>query len=222
MTAWSFATLQWKEPLLMDALASAALRVLPGCGSQELSNTAWAFATLALLQRPLMAALSARSLALAEEFRPQEVANTSWAHAVLQWLDPALCDALAEVARRTLSTAEPRHLSGSGRSCWKVLGLSPAVEVAPSRAYRRKHFARSCVSMLEFPCLVAHRAALRPGRPQWQLPLGRLPAEPSQLAMHLQPFHLLLCRFRRLPSLEIVVAAPLAGKPLEVPYAQHR
>jgi hypothetical protein len=57
-TAWSLSMLILSDVPLLDAIASAALRLLPQFLAQELSTTAWAFAKLAFLHWTLFDAIA--------------------------------------------------------------------------------------------------------------------------------------------------------------------
>lgn len=57
-TAWSFATLRYRDAPLMSAISSAALRKIAAFSPQELANTPWAYAVLGCPDAPLMPSIA--------------------------------------------------------------------------------------------------------------------------------------------------------------------
>ena len=112
-TAWAFATAGQRAPVLLDAIAAAAVPRLRDFNPQGLANTAWAFATAGHLAPALLDAIAVAAVPRLREFVPQNLANTAWAFATAGHAAPALLDAIAAAAVPRLRDFNPQGLANT-------------------------------------------------------------------------------------------------------------
>ena len=129
-TLHGFAKVGRREPALLDAIATEAVRGgLRDFRPQELTNTAWAFAKAERAAPTLLDAIATEAVRGGmRDFNPQNLTNTAWAFATAGHAAPALLDAIAtEAVRGGLREFKPQELANAAWAFAVADHLAPAL-----------------------------------------------------------------------------------------------
>jgi hypothetical protein len=124
-TAWAFATLKHRAPLLFDTIARAAPVRIGDFSPQNLASTAWAFATMNHEAPLLFDAIAGAAQARIDDFNPQGLDNTSYAFAKMNHSSPLLFDTIANAAQGRIHDFRPQNLSHTACAFAKMNHSSP-------------------------------------------------------------------------------------------------
>eukprot|EP00933_Yihiella_yeosuensis_P046599 TRINITY_DN4217_c0_g1_i3.p1 TRINITY_DN4217_c0_g1~~TRINITY_DN4217_c0_g1_i3.p1 ORF type:complete len:438 (+),score=71.24 TRINITY_DN4217_c0_g1_i3:973-2286(+) len=115
-TVWSFATLQYLNDQLMEAISRNAAPKLEQFTPQELANTGWAFAFLAYHDKDLLEAIAMVAETKLSRFAPSELSGTAWAIATLQVANLPLMQAISSAAIEAIAEFSAQSLSNTAWS----------------------------------------------------------------------------------------------------------
>eukprot|EP00933_Yihiella_yeosuensis_P004212 TRINITY_DN10853_c0_g1_i1.p1 TRINITY_DN10853_c0_g1~~TRINITY_DN10853_c0_g1_i1.p1 ORF type:complete len:692 (+),score=109.89 TRINITY_DN10853_c0_g1_i1:943-3018(+) len=113
-TAWSFATIAFKDEPLLRLIAQSAIDKISEFCAQGLSNSVWAFATLEFNNKPWMESISMRASSIIEDFGSQELSNTTWAFATLEFLEESLLKGIAAASLRNMEESTTQSIANTG------------------------------------------------------------------------------------------------------------
>lgn len=116
---WSFATLAFREAVLLEAVALRCVAVsMRGFNSQGIANLCWAFAKLDFEDEQFVNAIAQQAVHQVVACRGQELSSIAWAFATWQVYDAPLMSA---VVKRT--AAAPLSCQDMANLCWAFAKL---------------------------------------------------------------------------------------------------
>jgi len=140
-TPWSLSVRKFVDPPCIDAIASAAIRLLSDANARDLAIPAWSCSLLSRVPSngTLLDAIAASALRKISALHSREIWRTAWAVSVLQLKNAGpFCDAISASARPKLTDVARQRLA---RSSWAFSNLEfghfPLLTATASEARRR-------------------------------------------------------------------------------------